>query len=78
MRGTGTSPRELQAAERQAQVVIHREAELERLVMAIPHTYANHPAIAEANICEAFDGYPDHRRRSLEILAELNRDESAS
>jgi hypothetical protein len=71
MRGTGTSPRELQAAERVAQKQERREWQQEHYVTAIPDKYAHHPEIAEAKIREAFADDPERLARSLEHLARL-------
>jgi hypothetical protein len=74
MRGTGTSPRELRGAQELAVIASRYEAEADRLVMAIPNTWANHPEVAEANIRKQFVDDPERCRRSLEYLAELTEE----
>jgi Helix-turn-helix domain len=68
MRGTGTSPRERRAAARAAADELANEVELDRLVSAIPTTYANHPDIAAQKINETFEHDPERRQGALEHL----------
>jgi hypothetical protein len=73
MRGSGSSPRELRIAATELQSDADREAELERLVTAVPATYGHLPEIAEERIRETFAGDPDRLQRSLAELASLTQ-----
>jgi hypothetical protein len=72
MRGTGTSPRELRAAGNAHRESVKAQGESERLVKAIPETYADHPEIAKERIRQAFANDPERCQRSLDHLATLS------
>ena len=67
MRGTGTSPREIKAVTDQLLAAEAAEAELDRLVTAIPETYAHlSPDVVLEKIAEAFPDDGARRRDSIE------------
>jgi hypothetical protein len=66
MRGTGTSPREERSAQGAAAAVQVAKAEADRLVTAIPETYAHLPEdYVVSKIAEAFPDDVDRRQASL-------------
>jgi hypothetical protein len=72
MRGTGTSPRERQAAEGQARAAVAADAEADRLVVAIPEKYAHCPEdYVVDKIGQAFPDDADRRKAALSHYRDL-------